>query len=100
MRVDRRIHLVFGRCRVPTCYSTPLVGLLPSILSGSEGCLRLLVWASVRVLGAGRVEHRRNGGGWAQGVCRGQRGNGEAQLRVLRATFLADIKGSVGLILV
>jgi hypothetical protein len=33
VRVARRIHIVFGRCRVPTCYNTPLVGLIASILS-------------------------------------------------------------------
>jgi hypothetical protein len=27
------MHLIFGLCRVPTCYNTPLVGLLASILS-------------------------------------------------------------------
>jgi hypothetical protein len=32
---------------------------------------RLLIWASVRLLGAGRVDQRSNGGCWAQGVCRG-----------------------------
>ncbi len=31
--VARRMHLVFGRCCVPTCYNTPLVGLLASILN-------------------------------------------------------------------
>ena len=30
------------------------------------------------VLGAGRVEQRSNGGGWEQGVCRGQSSNREA----------------------
>ena len=84
MRVARR-KLLAGRCRVPNCYSTPLVGLA-SILSRRPCCptfegvpldatLRLLVWASVRVLGAGRVEQRSNGGCWAQGVCRGQSSN-------------------------
>jgi hypothetical protein len=61
--------------------------MLPSILSRllaaglaarySEVCLSrllypLLVWASVRVLEAGRVEQDSNGGYWAHGVCRGQ----------------------------
>ena len=31
----------------------------------------------MRVLGAGRVEQRSNGGYWAQGVCRGQSSNRE-----------------------
>ena len=86
--------LVFGRCRNPTCHSTPLVELLASTLSLlfagglvgglavrhpevrlSNATLRLLVWTSVRVLGSGRVEPRSNGGCWAQGVCRGQSSN-------------------------
>jgi hypothetical protein len=59
---------VFG-CRVPR--------LLPSALAArhSRRLLHLLVRASVRVLGAGRVEPRSNGGCWAQAVCRGQSSN-------------------------
>ena len=40
-----------------------------------------LVWALVRVLEAGRVEQLSNGGGWAQGVCRGHSSNREAPKR-------------------
>jgi hypothetical protein len=40
-----------------------------------KATLRLLVWASIRVLGEGRVEPRSNGGCWAQGVCRAQSSN-------------------------
>jgi hypothetical protein len=79
------MHLIFGRGRVPTCHNTPLSGLLASMLSHmlaaglaarhSQVCLgglgRLLVWVSVRLLGAGRVDQRSNGGCWAQGVSRG-----------------------------
>ena len=46
------MHLVFGSCRVPTCYNTALVGLLASILNRllaaglssphSQVCLRRL----------------------------------------------------------
>jgi hypothetical protein len=94
VRAASRMLLVFGRCRIPTCHSTPLVELLASTLSllfagGLDGglavrhsevrlsnaTLRLLVWISVRVLGSGRVEPRSNGGCWAQGVCRGQSSN-------------------------
>jgi hypothetical protein len=53
VRVARQMHLVFGRCCVPTCYNTPLVGLLPRILT------HLL---------AARM----------QGVCRGQSSTREA----------------------
>ena len=80
---------VFG-CRVPR--------LLPSALAArhslSQVCLgrllRLLVWASVRVLGAGRVEQRSNGGCWAQGVCRGQSSN-----RAVRESSGGDFGGGV-----
>jgi hypothetical protein len=47
VRVARRMHLVFSRYRVPTCYNTPLVGLLASILNRllaaglAAVCLRL-----------------------------------------------------------
>jgi hypothetical protein len=80
VRVARQLHLVFGCCRVPTCYNTPLVGLLARILSRllvsglaarhSQVCLKRLpassgmgLGLSVRVLGAGRVEQCGNGGG-------------------------------------
>ncbi len=70
-----------GAVRVP-CYNTPRraacqyiepLACRRSTFSGAlEDCLRLLVWTSARVLGAGHVEQRSNGGGWAQDVCRGQ----------------------------
>ena len=98
MRVARRMHLIFGRCRVPTYHNTPLSGLLAStfgrmLTAGlaarhSQVCLgglgRLLVWVSVGLLGAGRVDQRSNGGCWAQGVCRGgiSYWEGESSVRV------------------
>ncbi len=57
---------------LPQCRPT-FSGVL-SQSQNHEGCLRLLVWALVRVLAAGRVD----GGGWAQGVCRRQSSNREA----------------------
>ncbi len=54
------------------CWSLWSVDPCLDILRCVETLPHLLVWASVRVLGAGRVEQRSSGGCWAQGVCRGQ----------------------------
>ena len=64
------MHLVFGRCRVPTCNNTcpniePLVCRRPCRPTFSGVSRKVaydcLVWVSVRVLAVGRVEQRSNG---------------------------------------
>ena len=70
--------------RVACQYIEPLAcrrPCLPTFSGVPREATTPVVWASVRVLGAGRVEHHSNGGTWAQGVCRGQSRNRGARER-------------------